>query len=312
MTKGIHHITAIASHGQQAIHFYSQILGLRLVKKTVNQDDTQTYHLFFGDMHGDPGMDLTFFIFQPSMQGHRGTGLVTTISLAVPRGSLDFWSDRFEHFNVKHQSITEKFNKKRIIFFDSDNQQLELVETDLNEDSSNVWETKQIISHNAIRHFHSANLSVVSRSTIEPVLTNVFGYEHMSSEEHSHLYKTTASTRANYLELSEEPSQPFGLNASGTVHHIAFRADNEEHQDQLRKKVEELGLYPTEVIDRYYFKSVYFRTPAGILFEIATDSPGFTADEDENELGKKLALPPFLEPNRVSIEQNLPPLFLEE
>ncbi|MDQ3099304.1 MAG: ring-cleaving dioxygenase [bacterium] len=311
MTKGIHHITAIASNAQINVHFYSKVLGLRLVKKTVNQDDTSTYHLFFGDKSGHPGMDLTFFIFQPSMPGRRGTGLVTTISLAVPVGSLPFWKQRFIELKVKHDAVSERFAKKRLVFFDDDNQQLELVETPQSEDSE-IWITRDIKSENAIRSFHSANLSVVSRTTIEPLLTHVFGYEHMSTDGHIHFYKTNASSRANYLEVSEEPSQANGLNAAGTVHHIAFRATDEAEQSDMRKKVEELGLFPTEVIDRFYFKSVYFRTPAGILFEIATDSPGFTADEKEDDLGKKLALPPFLEHQRAAIESQLPIVTPEE
>jgi catechol 2,3-dioxygenase-like lactoylglutathione lyase family enzyme len=312
MTQGIHHITAIASDGVECLRFYSTVLGLRLVKKTVNQDDVETYHLFFGDRLGHPGMDLTFFIFQPAMQGVRGNGLVTCISLSVPEGALDFWKERFDDLAVKHQAVTTRFGLKRLVFFDSDEQMLELVEVSADMlGESDIWTTKDVPEAYAIGQFHSATLGVVSRNMIEPILTSVFGYEHMSSEGAVHLYRIGSSRRACFLEVCEEPSAAFGFNAAGTVHHIAFRAKDSDEQLAMRAQVVGLGLYPTDVINRFYFRSVYFRTLAGILFEIATDGPGFTADEAESELGKHLALPPFLEPTRVMIESNLVPLSTE-
>lgn len=308
MTKGIHHITAIASNALKNLNFYTKILGLRLVKKTVNQDDTQTYHLFYGDRLGNPGMDLTFFIFRPARQGFRGNGLVTKISLAISKNSLSFWKKRFTSLGVKSQT-SERFGKKRIIFFDHDDQQLELVEVDNRETTdTDIWD-KVIVKDYAIRNFYSATLSVVNKEMVEPILTEVFGYQLMKSDGHVHLYKTPFSQKAVFLEVSETPSLQFGFNAAGTVHHIAFCARDEKEQLEMRQKVLDLGFYPTEVIDRFYFKSVYFRTPAGILFEIATDGPGFTADEKEKELGKKLALPPYLESQRKEIEKNLPVIF---
>lgn len=307
MTKGIHHITAIASDAQKTVTFYTKILGLRLVKKSVNQDDVQTYHLFFGDRNGHPGMDLTFFIFLPPYRGRRGNGLVTTISLAVPESSLEFWKDRFVSHKVKHEAMHERFGKKRIIFYDEDDQKLELVGVaDLTD--TEVWTTPEISLEVAIRHFCSATLSVISKAMIEPILTHVFGYNFISQEDHCSQYLVSNSNRANFLEISEQPSLEAGINMAGTVHHIAFRAEDEHDQQVMSKTVLQLGLYPTEVINRFYFKSVYFRTPAGILFEIATDGPGFTADEDEAHLGEKLALPPFLEAQRESIEANLIPI----
>lgn len=308
MTSGIHHITAIASNAQENIDFYTKTLGLRLVKKTVNQDDVETYHLFFGDKLGNPGMDLTFFIFQPSVQGRRGNGLVTNISLTVPDTSLNFWVERFKAKEVKHEQVTERFGKKRVLFYDKDDQQLEMVgvpEIELDK-NSDLWVTDEVTKENAVRSFYSASLSVISLATVEPILTHVFNYEKVDSDSHMHLYSLSESKRANVLEVHEQPSEEVGYNAAGTVHHIAFRARDDKDQQVMRDKVVELGLYPTEVIDRFYFKSVYFRTPAGILFEIATDGPGFTADEKEEELGKNLALPPFLEPEREMIEANLP------
>lgn len=310
MTTGIHHITAIASKAQENVDFYTKVLGLRLVKKTVNQDDISTYHLFFGDKTGAPGMDLTFFIFTPPMQGMRGNGLVTTISLAVPQNSLSFWQKRFDDSNVKHNKLSSRFGHERIVFFDADSQQLELAGVDEKalEDTGEIWTTPEISKKEAIRQFHSATLSVGNLKTIEPVLTHVFGYSQIEQDQQAYLFQVPNSKRAELLEVNETPSLKPGFNAAGTVHHIAFRAKDEAHQQELRNKVLEIGLYPTEVINRYYFKSVYFRTRAGILFEIATDEPGFTVNESEKDLGRKLDLPPFLEKERLFIENNLPPI----
>ncbi len=309
MTQGIHHITAIASNAKKTLDFYTKVLGLRLVKKTVNQDDIETYHLFFGDRHGDPGMDLTFFIFLPSYMGLRGKGLVTTISLAVPIDSLEFWKQRFNNLEVKHEDISERFGRQRLIFYDFDDQKLELVGVLPNEiDSSTVWTTSEITELQAIRNFYSATLSVLSLSSIEPVLSNVYGYKQIASEGNIHLFEVSESKRAKYIEVSEHPSMADGVNAAGTVHHIAFRAKDTQQQQEFRNAVIALGLFPTEVINRFYFQSVYYRTPAGILFEIATDGPGFTADESEAQLGKRLSLPPFLEPERAFIEAHISPL----
>jgi glyoxalase family protein len=310
MTTGIHHITAIASKAQENVDFYTKTLGLRLVKKTVNQDDTSTYHLFFGDKTGEPGMDLTFFIFTPPMQGISGNGLVTTISLAVPVDSLGFWQKRLDDLNVKHHKLNSRFGHDRIVFFDADNQQLELVGVDEKalEGTGEIWTTAEIGEKEAIRQFHSATLSVENLKNIEPVLTHVLGYKQINQDKQTYLFQVPNSKRAELLEVNEEPLLKPGFNAAGTVHHIAFRAKDEAHQQELRNKVLEIGLYPTEVINRYYFKSVYFRTRAGILFEIATDGPGFTVNEAEKDLGKKLDLPPFLEKERVFIENNLTPI----
>lgn len=308
MTSGIHHITAIASDAKENIRFYAQVLGLRLVKKTVNQDDVGTYHLFFGDREGRPGMDLTFFIFQPAMQGRRGHGLVTTISLAVPESALSFWEQRLRACQVKHEDVTERFGRKRIVFYDADDQQLEIVGVPWEEfeTTQDPWTTADIPAAHAIRSFYAATLSVTSLSMIEPVLTRVFGYRHLSSDRGVHLFRIEGSSRACFIEVDEQPSAQQGFNAAGTVHHIAFRAKDEAEQMQLREQVVEAGLYPTTVIDRFYFKSVYFMTEAGILCEIATDGPGFTADESADTLGEKLALPPFLESKRTMIEDLLP------
>lgn len=312
MTKGIHHITAIASDAAETVHFYTEVLGLRLVKKSVNQDDVSAYHLFFGDRVGHPGMDLTFFIFQPAVQGRRGHGLVTEIALAVPEGSLEFWEERLKARKVKCEEARAQFGTQRLVFFDGDDQQLSLVgvpERHL-DPAADPWTTTEIDAAHAIRSFYGAGLSVTSLSMIAPILTDVFGYVQTATAGNMHEFALTDSRRARMLEVHELPSASAGFNAAGTVHHIAFRAENIEAQAAMRARVEKLRLSPTDVIDRYYFKSVYFMTPSGILFEIATDGPGFTADEPEGTLGARLALPPFLEGHRQAIEAHLPPLVL--
>ncbi|MCL5429338.1 MAG: VOC family protein [Chloroflexi bacterium] len=312
--QGIHHITAIGSDPQRLIDFYTGVLGLRLVKKTVNQDDVSAYHLFFGDETGEPGMDLTFFTFPHAGPGSRGRGQVTNISLAVPKESLTFWLDRFEQFEVRNEGISKLFDWERIIFFDFDDQRLELVGVPAEELSVSpyFWTTNEISAQQAIRHFHSALMTVTNKASVESILSEALGYQAVQTDANMTLYHHDGLQRAAYLQVEEAPSQAMGYNAVGTVHHIAFAAENEAIQNELRDRVIQLGLHPTQVIDRFYFKSVYFRIPAGILFEIATMGPGFTADENEAELGQKLSLPPFLEGYRGRIEPNLVPVSVKQ
>lgn len=307
IAQGIHHITAIGSDPQKLVDFYTQVLGLRLVKKTVNQDDVSAYHLFFGDKTGEPGMDLTFFTFPGAQPGARGRGQVTTISLAVPADSLPFWQQRFDQLGVRHDGITRLFDLDRITFYDFDDQRLELIAVPDLAETGEVWTTPQVSAKHAIRAFHSARLTVTGKASIEGILDGL-GYKHLKDEADLSLYQLEGQQRAAFLEVEAAPDQPMGYNAVGTVHHIAFGAANEAAQADLRAKMISLGQRPTEVIDRFYFKSVYYRVPAGILFEIATMGPGFTADEDTATLGERLSLPPFLEPHRAQIEAGLVPV----
>ena len=311
MPHPIHHITAIASDPSQCVHFYTHILGLRLVKKSVNQDQTEAYHLFFGDKTGEPGMDLTFFTFPGVARGSRGVGAVSTISLTVPEQSLDFWVARFEKYAVTHEKIEEKFGKKALTFYDSDDQRLELVgaaSEELVSDEDQVWATPEVSKEHAIRSFYSAKLSVSAKGMIEPIVTKILGFKQVDESGQVSLYTIPGVSRAHYLEIEEAPDEPAVYNAAGTVHHIAFQVENATELLQKRNELRQAGLHTTDVIDRYYFKSVYFRTPAGILFELATNGPGFTVDEPEAVLGKKLCLPPFLEAQRDEIEANLEPI----
>jgi glyoxalase family protein len=304
MVNGIHHITAISSDPQKTYDFYSKVLGLRLVKKTVNQDDPETYHLFFGDKYGHPGMDLTFFTFQPPRIGRRGTGLVTKISFAVPLPSLEFWKKRFHTLKVKYSA---DIINKRILFFDEDDLQLELVgvENENISESNYIWTTHDILTENAIRSFYSATLMVSHKSLIEPILTDAFGYKKTSVDKNFHSYQLENTNRASIIEIKENDTEDYGISGAGTVHHIAFGVKDEDEEISIRSKLVSMGLMPTQIIDRFYFKSVYFRTRAGILFELATETPGFTSDEKEEDLGQRLSLPPFLESQRKEIESKL-------
>jgi len=307
----IHHITAIASDPAQCVHFYTKILGLRLVKKSVNQDQTEAYHLFFGDKTGEPGMDLTFFTFPGARQGTPGPGSVTTISLAVPTDSLGFWKKRFEQFEVTHSSISEKYDHQVLEFEDNDGQPLALVALNQAEtaaiDTSHVWTTDDVPFEHAIRSFYSATLATFEKDRIAPLLTHILGFSERDEQQQHTLFALENKPRGGHLEIAELPDQEPVIPGTGTVHHIAFAVENETALEAKRQQLIQIGLYPTEVINRHYFKSVYFRTPAGILFELATNGPGFTIDEDEATLGEKLSLPPFLEDQRQAIEKKLVP-----
>lgn len=309
-TSGLHHVTAIASDPQQTVDFYTQVLGLRLVKKSVNQDSVQTYHLFFGDKTGEPGMDLTFFTFQPVQPGQRGAGQATLISLAVPMDSLQFWQTRFERLQVQHLPVSTRFGLQRLVFFDPDGQQLELVESDSTSNPNQVWTTTEIDQKRAIRAFHQVRFSTIDDRLLTPVLIHGLGYHQVDEEESIELYRCGTQTRAAYLEIETVPSSARGISGAGTVHHVAFAVPDAAALAIARETIAELGLFPTEVIERYYFQSVYFRTPAGILCELATLGPGFTVDESATTLGEKLALPPFLEAQRKAIEAALPTITL--
>lgn len=305
---GIHHITAIASDPQKCVDFYTNILGLRLVKKSVNQDQVEAYHLFFGDRTGEPGMDLTFFTFPGIGKGIRGAGAVSRISLAVPESALPFWEKRFKEHKIKYQGIIERFGHKRLVFFDSDGQHLELVGvTGLESFTQNVWTTNEVSLEHAIRHFHSARIAVRSVVILDRLLMEM-GYQETQSGDQMKQFSLPEISRAGQLEIELTPQLGFDSGMAGCVHHIAFAVADEAAAEQWREKLAGFGLQPTHIIDRYYFKSVYFRLPEGVLFELATIGPGFTTDEPEETLGEKLALPPFLEQHRENIEAQLIPI----
>lgn len=302
---GLHHITAIAGDAKRNFDFYSKVLGLRFIKKTVNFDDPGTYHFYFGDEVGSAGTILTFFPWGEGIQqGRKGSGMATEIGYSVPKGSLDFWQKRFEKYNVIYNKPAEKFGEKYLTFLDPDGLKLELIESKT-EDNRKAWETDEVKADVATKGFHNITLTLNSIKATAAILTDIFGYKLIDQEVNRYRYATDAVENAAIVDLVELPEEKRGLNANGTIHHVAFRVPNDEILMKFREKIEDYGLQITPQIDRQYFHSLYFREPGGVLFEIATDNPGFTVDESLEELGQNLKLPAQYEPQRAAIEAHL-------
>src|SRR5680860_805100 len=304
---GLHHITAIAGNAQRNYDFYTKVLGLRMVKKTVNFDDPQTYHFYFGDGVGTPGSILTFFPWPGVKQGENGAGMATGIGYSVPEGSLEFWKERFEKFNVPHDEISNKFGEDFLAFQNPDGLNLELIVPE-NEDVRRPWETADVKAEVAIKGFHNVTLTLKDHKATAKILTDIFGYELVGTENNLYRFKTNAVENAAIVDILEDPKAGKGQNAGGTNHHVAFRVKDEETQMAFREKIMQKGLQITEKIDRDYFFSLYFREPGGVLFEIATDNPGFATDETVEELGSSLQLPDRYKGARAQIEKALPEL----
>ena len=304
---GFHHITAIAGNAQRNFDFYTKILGLRLVKKTVNFDDPQTYHFYFGDEVGSPGTILTFFPWPGARPGQDGAGMATEIGYSVPKGSLEFWKDRFEDKNIRHFQIKEKFGERQLPFLDPDGLKLTLIEAN-HEDDRKGYRSDVIPSEYVIKGFHAVTLTLNFIEETAAVLMDVFGYKKIKTEGSFHRYGTDAVENAAFVDLFILPDAYRGINSVGTNHHVAFRVKDEESLMYMREKVLQHGLQITEKIDRNYFYSLYFREPGGVLFEIATDNPGFAIDETVEELGNSLVLPSRYESARAQIEKALPEL----
>lgn len=304
--SGIHHITAIAGDAQKNYDFYTRVLGLRLVKKTVNFDDPKTYHFYYGDEQGTPGTILTFFPWGSGIgTGRRGSRQVTEIGYAVPHGSLDFWLRRLEDHHVIYNKVSEKFGEQYLTFLDPDGLKFELT-VPQQEDSRKPWLTGDITDVQAIRGFHHVTITANATEATAAVLTDIFGYRLHKQEVNRYRFATDAADHAAYVDLVAAPGEPVGHVAGGSVHHVAFRVKDEETLMQYREKVLASGLHITEKIDRNYFYSLYFREPGGVLFEIATDNPGFAIDEPVEQLGTGLKLPAQYEQYRTQLEQVLP------
>ena len=302
---GLHHITAIAGDAKRNFDFYSKILGLRFIKKTVNFDDPGTYHFYFGDEVGSAGTILTFFPWGAGIQqGRKGSGMATEIGYSVPKGSLDFWQKRFEKYNVIYNKPAEKFGEKYLTFLDPDGLKLELIESKT-DDNRKAWETDEVKADVATKGFHNITLTLNNIKPTAAILTDMFGYKLIDQDVNRYRYATDAVENAAIVDLVELPEEKRGLNANGTVHHVAFRVPNDEILMKFREKIEDYGLQITPQIDRQYFHSLYFREPGGVLFEIATDNPGFTVDESLEELGQNLKLPAQYESQRAAIEEHL-------
>lgn len=302
---GLHHITAIAGDAKRNLKFYTKILGQRFVKKTVNFDDPQTYHFYFGNETGTPGTILTFFPWPRVRKGYNGSGMATGIGYSVPESSLDFWADRFKQFSVKYDEPAERFGEKYLHFEDPDGLKIDLIVPG-KEDQRKVWRTDEINETVATKGFHSVTLTVKNVHPTASILTDVFGYKSLKQEGNRYRFVTDAIDNASIVDIIEAPNLAAGLNAGGTNHHVAFRVKDENSQLEFREKILSKGLNITPKIDRDYFFSMYFREPGGVLFELATDNPGFERDEPLNELGTHLKLPKQYEGARSEIEKVLP------
>ena len=305
---GIHHVTAIAGDPQLNIDFYAGILGLRLVKLTVNYDDPGTYHLYYGDTVGHPGSIMTFFPWPMGQKGLHGTGQLTTTSFSVPEGSLDYWMTRFKQRRIQLEKPTQRFDERLLSFWDYDGLKLELVEN--GKDRRSPWDEGPVPSEKAIRGFYGVTLSEEGYERTAWLLNEIFGFESTKNENNRFRYEARKSEQGDIVDVLCTPDAPRGYVNVGTVHHVAWRAHDDEEQREWRRKLVNLGLDVTPVIDRKYFHSIYFREPGGVLFEIATDPPGFTIDQTQNELGTRLVLPSWLEPARKQLEQTLPAIKL--
>jgi len=319
MINGIHHVTAICSNPQKNIDFYSKLLGLRLVKLTVNFDDPTTYHLYYGDEIGQPGTILTFFPWANAPKGYRGTSQVITTSFLVPENSLYYWKDRLKSNDICFEGPTKRFDddEQVITLYDPDGLELELVaHSSAKENDERFWKDGPISYENGIRGFYSVSLSEEGYERTSEIL-NELGYKMIKNEGNRFRFQledsqSTTTTGAKILDVLCLPYTSSGMIGIGTVHHIAFRTPSDENQISIRKNIIKIGLNPTPVIDRTYFHSVYFREPGGILFEIATDPPGFTLDQKVEDLGEKLMLPKWLEPIREKLEKVLPKIELPQ
>ena len=302
---GIHHITAIAGDAQRNFDFYSKVLGLRFIKKTVNFDDPKTYHFYFGDEKGSAGTILTFFPWGEKVhQGKRGSGMATEIGFSVPKGSLKFWRKRFEQYNVIFNNKSEKFGEKYLTFLDPDGLKIEFIESKTT-DSREGWETIEIKNDVAIKGFHNVTLTLNNIKATAYILTEIFGYKLSDTCVNRYRYEIETVHNAAIVDLVELPSEKKGNVANGSVHHVAFRVLNDDVLQFFREKIATEGFDITSQIDRQYFHSLYFREPGGVLLEIATDNPGFTVDESVDELGKNLKLPTQYEYRRSEIEAHL-------
>lgn len=304
---GLHHITAIADNAQHNYNFYTKILGLRLVKKTVNFDDPGTYHFYYGNEEGTPGTILTFFPWEGIGKGHTGIGMATNIGYSVPEGSLDFWADRFKQYNVKQENINERFGEQYLSFQDPDGLNLDLI-VPAAADTRKGWQTTDIKADTATKGFHNITLTVKNVTPTATILTDIFGYKLLKQEGNRYRFSTDAIENASVVDIIEAPDSVPGRSAGGTNHHVAFRVKDDNILMEFREKIAAKGLSITPKIDRDYFFSLYFREPGGVLFELATDNPGFTRDEPLNELGTSLKLPKQYENSRKKIEGILPVL----
>jgi glyoxalase family protein len=304
-TTGIHHVTAISGGPQRNVDFYAGTLGLRLVKKTVNFDDPETYHLYYGDGAGSPGTIMTFFPWAHAPGGRIGAGQLVVTSFSIPATSLGYWTERLIEKGVRFEKPRDRFGDTVLSFEDPDRLRVELVAT---EDGRGGWSGGTVQDEHSVRGFHHVALAVEDIDRTVRLMADTLGFRRIDETEGRIRLAAGEGGPGDLVDVLNASGFPHGSMGVGTVHHVAFRVPDEETQIALRDEVAALGYNVTPVLDRNYFRSIYFREPGGVLFEIATDPPGFAVDEAEEELGTHLKLPPWLETRRDRLEEVLPPL----
>lgn len=308
--SGLHHVTAIAADPQRNLNFYAGLLGLRLVKRTVNFDDPGSYHFYFGDRSGSPGTILTFFPWPHAVRGRSGSGETESTAFSVPKSSIHWWRNRLKERGIAVEDEEVRFGQEVLRFSDPDGMRLEFVGTDAPASVSTYGGGSVPVEH-SIRGFHGVTLVVDAPEATAELLTVVFGYRRVGAEGARRRFVSADSGALGAaVDLVAAPGAPRGRLGAGSVHHVAFRVSDEQGQVALRDRLGTRGLGVSPVMDRTYFRSIYFREPNGVLFEIATDGPGFSIDEPAAELGTSLRLPRWMESSRSRIEAVLPPIQL--
>ncbi|WP_108671010.1 ring-cleaving dioxygenase [Peribacillus acanthi] len=317
--KGQHHVSAITANAMKNYEFYTKILGLRLVKKTVNQDDTSVYHLFFADERGNPGTDLTFFEIPRAGHTYYGSNSVSTTSLRVPKdASLEYWKNRFNEFEIEHDEISIVSGRATLAFRDFEGQRLALVsdENNVGVAGGKPWDKSPVALEHAIVGLGPVTLTVQNISALSSVLKDIMGYREKGKyEAEGHevvVFETGEGGTGAEVHVVARPDLPAERPGRGSVHHVAFRVENQEELIKWANYLKELRIPNSGFVERYYFKSLYFREPNGILFELATDGPGFEGDEPFETLGENLSLPLYFEAQRKEIEAKLKPLDTRE
>ena len=304
--RGLHHVTAIASDPQRNLDFYVGLLGLRFVKRTVNFDDPGTYHFYFGDNHGTPGTILTFFPWPEARRGFRGSGQVEATAFAIPLNSIGFWLDRLKQQHATAERTSTRFGEEVIRLVDPDGLMIELIAS-TSHGGIEPWPDSLVAPEHGVHGFHSVSAALEGYEKTARLLTESFGYRLVDESANRFRFASSDdSAPGRIIDLLCQPDIAMGRVAVGSVHHIAFRVKDQAEQLQWREHLVDLDYNVTPIIDRTYFHSIYFREPGGVLFEIATDPPGFTLDEKVEELGMHLRLPPWMESARPQIEQILP------
>ncbi len=309
LITGIHHVTAIASDAQKNIDFYAGILGVRLIKQTVNFDASGVYHFYYGDEVGHPGSIITFFPYQGLVSGRQGKGMLNTTTFSVATASLDYWLKRLKQFNIDYKNPVERFAGELVVYFeDGDGLGLELIFNDKDERPGFTY--GHIPLEHAIKGFYNVEIWEEGYERTAGLLTEQLDHELIAEKGNRFRFAAT-NTPGNYVDIICSPDSLKGLSGSGTVHHIAFSTPDKTTQTDVRLKIVKRMLNPTPVLDRNYFTSIYFREPGGVLFEVATAGPGFDIDENLDHLGEALKLPAQYEPERKQIESHLPPITVD-